>query len=72
MQESEPQLPELDVDRIVEQRAKQRLALALSAGAWSVAEHPELVHGGAEYVDAIRSERDERFEDAIRSVTADE
>lgn len=47
-------------------RNKQREALKLSAGAWNSADHPELAQGGAAYVDTIRSERDERFEDAIR------
>lgn len=46
-------------------RNKQREALKLSAGAWNSADHPELAQGGAAYVDTIRSERDERFEDAI-------
>jgi hypothetical protein len=47
-------------------RNKQREALKLSAGAWSPADHPELTQGGAAYVDKIRSEPDERFDDAIR------
>jgi len=47
-------------------RNKQREALRLSAGAWNPADHPELAHGGAAYVEKIRSEPDERFEDAIR------
>lgn len=47
-------------------RNKQRQALKLSAGAWSKDQHPELAQGGAAFVDKIRSEPDERFEDAIR------
>jgi len=47
-------------------RNKQRKALQLSAGAWSSDRHPELAEGGAAYVEKIRSEPDERFEDAIR------
>jgi hypothetical protein len=47
-------------------RNKQREALKLSAGSWNPADHPELVQGGAAYVEKIRSEPDERFEDAIR------
>jgi hypothetical protein len=47
-------------------RNKQRQALKLSAGAWNPDRHPELAEGGAVYVEKIRSEADERFEDAIR------
>jgi hypothetical protein len=47
-------------------RNQQREALKLSAGAWNPADHPELAQGGAAYVDQIRSEPDERFEDALR------
>jgi hypothetical protein len=47
-------------------RKKQRSALHLSAGAWNFADHPELADGGAAYVEAIRAERDERFEDELR------
>jgi hypothetical protein len=47
-------------------RNKQRQALKLSAGAWSQKHHPELADGGAAYVEKIRSEKDGRFEDAIR------
>lgn len=47
-------------------RNKQRLALKLSSGSWSPEQHPELAQGGAAYVEAIRSEPDERFEDAVR------
>lgn len=46
-------------------RNKQREALKLSAGAWKPEAHPELARGGAAYVEQIRSEPDERFEDAI-------
>ena len=48
------------------QRNKQREALKLSAGIWKDAGHPELAQGSAAYVEQIRSEADERFEDAIR------
>ena len=47
-------------------RNKQREALKLSAGAWNPNDHPELAQGGAAYVDEIRSEPDERFDNAIR------
>ena len=47
-------------------RNKQREALKLSAGAWSLADHPELAQGGAARVEEIRSESDARFEDAIQ------
>ena len=47
-------------------RNKQREALKLSAGAWNPADHPELAKGGAAYVEQIRSEPDDRFENAIR------
>ena len=47
-------------------RNKQREALKLSAGAWKPHDHPELAKGGAAYVEQIRSEPDERFEDAMR------
>jgi hypothetical protein len=47
-------------------RNKQRQALKLSSGAWNPADHPELAQGGAAYVEKIRSEPDERFDDAIR------
>ena len=47
------------------QRNKQRQALKLSSGAWNPDQHPELAQGGAAYVERIRSEPDERFEDAV-------
>ncbi|MGC2657237.1 MAG: hypothetical protein WA324_04610 [Bryobacteraceae bacterium] len=47
-------------------RNRQREALKLSAGSWKPADHPELAQGGAAHVDQIRSEPDERFENAIR------
>ena len=47
-------------------RNKQREALKLSAGAWNPADHPELAQGSAARVDQIRSERDSRFDDALR------
>lgn len=47
-------------------RNKQREALKLSAGAWNPDDHAELAKGGAAYVEQIRSEPDERFENAIR------
>lgn len=46
-------------------RTRQREALRSSAGSWKQADHPELARGGAAYVDEIRSERDDRFEDAL-------
>jgi hypothetical protein len=50
-------------------RNKQREALRLSSGAWNPDHHPELAQGGAAYVETIRSEPDERFEDAVRDQT---
>jgi hypothetical protein len=47
-------------------RNKQRQALKLSSGAWNPDRHPELAQGGAVYVEKIRSEPDDRFEDVIR------
>ena len=47
-------------------RNQQREALKLSAGTWEPVNHPELEQGGAAHVELIRSEPDERFEDAIR------
>jgi hypothetical protein len=47
-------------------RNKQRQALRLSSGAWNPDHHPELAQGGAAHIEKIRSEPDERFEDAIR------
>lgn len=47
-------------------RRKRRQALQLSSGAWNLDDHPELAQGGEAYVEKIRSETDERFEDAIR------
>ena len=47
-------------------RNKQREALKLSAGAWNPADHPELAQGGAAHVELIRSETDERYDEAIR------
>ena len=47
-------------------RNKQRQALKVSSGAWSPDRHPELAEGGAAYIEKIRSEPDERFEDSIR------
>ena len=47
-------------------RRRQLLALKASAGCWQKEEHPELAHGGAAYVDQIRNERDERFEEALK------
>lgn len=47
-------------------RNKQRQALKLSAGTWKPADHPELAQGGAAHVEQIRSEADERFDDASR------
>jgi hypothetical protein len=47
-------------------RSRQREALQASAGAWRIDEHPELAEGGAAYVDRVRAEPDERFEEARR------
>ena len=47
-------------------RNKQRQALKLSSGAWSPVDHPELAGGAAAYIEKMRAEPDERFEDAIR------
>jgi hypothetical protein len=46
---------------------RQREALRISAGAWNPADHPELAEGGEAYVERIRSEPDDRFDDALRS-----
>lgn len=46
-------------------RARQREALQASSGIWKLENHPELARGGAAYVQEIRSERDERFEEAL-------
>lgn len=48
------------------QRHRQMEALEASSGAWKLEDHPELADGAAAYVDKIRSEPDERFEDALR------
>jgi len=48
------------------QRHKQHEALKLSAGIWKAADHPELAQGSALYVEQMRAEPEERFEDAIR------
>ena len=48
------------------QRSKQREALRLSSGIWKIADHPELAEGGAAHVERMRSEPDDRFEDALR------
>ena len=47
-------------------RSKQLQALELSEGAWNPADHPELAQGSAAYVEEIRREPDERFEEALR------
>jgi hypothetical protein len=46
-------------------RARQREALQASAGSWKQEDHPELALGGAACVERIRSESDDRFEDAL-------
>lgn len=51
-------------------RKKQREGLRLSAGAWKPEDHPELAGGGAAYVEQIRSEPDERLDDAMRRQNA--
>jgi len=48
-------------------RRRQRSALKVSAGSWRPEDHPELAHGGADYVEQIRSEPDERFEEALEN-----
>jgi len=47
-------------------RRRQRAALKTSAGSWRTEDHPELAHGGAAYVEQIRSETDDRFEEALK------
>jgi len=47
-------------------RNKQRQALELSSGAWNPADHPELAEGGAAYVEKIRSEPVDPFDEATR------
>jgi hypothetical protein len=47
-------------------RNKQLQALQRSSGAWTTENHPELAEGGAAHVEKIRSEPDERFDDAVR------
>jgi hypothetical protein len=46
-------------------RKKQREALKLSAGSWRPENHPELAKGGAAFIEQIRAEPDERFDQAI-------
>lgn len=46
-------------------RLKQRAALKATSGAWRSEDHPELCEGGAAYVERLRSEPDQRFEDAM-------
>lgn len=46
-------------------RNRQLEAIRASAGSWKQEDHPELAQGGAAYVDQIRSERDDRFEQAL-------
>lgn len=46
-------------------RTHQREALRASSGQWKAENHPELALGGAALVEEIRSERDDRFEDAL-------
>ncbi len=50
-------------------RNRQREALKLSAGVWKDEDHPELAMGSAAYVEKIRTEPDERYEDALRRQT---
>ena len=52
-------------------RNQQLQALQLSASAWNPDHHPELAQGGEAYVEQIRREPDERFENAIRGNQAD-
>jgi len=53
-------------------RTRQRDALRDSAGAWKLGEAPELVYGGAAFVEESRSERDERFENTLDRHCADD
>lgn len=46
-------------------RNRQREAIRRSAGLWRQEDHPELANGGAAYVDHVRSESDDRFEEAL-------
>ena len=46
-------------------RNRQREAIRASAGSWKQEDHPELARGGAAYVDEIRSEPDDRFNEAL-------
>ena len=46
-------------------RNRQLEAVRASAGSWNPENHPELARGGAAYIEGVRSERDERFEDAL-------
>jgi hypothetical protein len=46
-------------------RTRQREALRASTGSWKHQDHPERASGGAAHVEQIRSERDDRFEDAL-------
>ena len=46
-------------------RTRQREALRSSAGSWKPENHSELARGGAAHVDDIRSEPDDRYEDAL-------
>ena len=46
-------------------RRRQLIALDLSSGCWDPANHPELADGAAAYVEKIRSEVDQRFENAL-------
>ncbi len=60
-----------DLDSIVNglskeiRRIRQHKALHESVGAWKSENHPELVHGGAAFIEKTRSEREERFENAL-------
>ena len=46
-------------------RTRQREALRASSGHWKAEDHPELARGGAALVEEMRSERDDRFEEAL-------
>lgn len=47
-------------------RNKQLAALRATSGCWKSEDHPELSQGAAAYIEAIRSEPDERFEQALK------
>jgi len=48
-------------------RREQLAALEQAAGAWKDEDHPELVGGASAYVEKLRREDDERFEELVAS-----